>query len=105
MGEQYKVNGFDLSGSNVPNGEPIPVASNGPETADILTVAGMPAGYSALLLCRWHYPFSSFLDQRSHLLWLRDVYRMTALYLDNRRTRALGHGVLGRQWDHGRVAR
>src|SRR3989442_15949285 len=44
--------------------------------------------------------FDGFFDERSHRIWLRHVDRVTARYLDDCRTCALGHETLGRRWDH-----
>ncbi len=44
--------------------------------------------------------FYGFFDERSHRIWLRHVDRVTARYLDDCRTCALGHETLGRWWDH-----
>src|SRR6267142_6893192 len=44
--------------------------------------------------------FGSLFDERGDRIWLRYVDRVTAHDLDDCRTRALGHEVLGRRWDH-----
>src|SRR5260370_2683258 len=46
------------------------------------------------------HSFYGFFDERSHRIWLRHVDRVTARYLDDCRTCALGHETLGRRWDH-----
>src|SRR6266571_2966439 len=53
----------------------------------------------SLVSLRLH-SFDGCFDERRHRMWLRHVDGVTARYLDDGRTCALGHETLGRRWDH-----